>query len=49
MKLEDQIAGGMPTVEGDTENLKQLASARVVFDPRFEILAGTLGLALSHV
>ena len=42
-KLEDQIADGTAKVEGNTEVLKQLASAMVVFDPRFEILPGTKG------
>ncbi len=42
-KLTDQIADGTAKVEGNTEVLKQLASAMVVFDPRFEILPGTKG------
>ncbi|MEA3410614.1 MAG: alkyl sulfatase dimerization domain-containing protein [Pseudomonadota bacterium] len=44
-KLEDQIADGTAKVEGNTEILEQLASAMVVFDPRFEILPGTKGPA----
>jgi alkyl sulfatase BDS1-like metallo-beta-lactamase superfamily hydrolase len=43
--LEDQIADGTAKAEGNTEILKQLASAMVVFDPRFEILPGTRGPA----
>jgi alkyl sulfatase BDS1-like metallo-beta-lactamase superfamily hydrolase len=42
-KLTDQIADGTAKAEGDTEILKQLASAMVVFDPRFEIMPGTQG------
>jgi len=32
-------------VDGNVEILKQLASTLVVFDPRFEIMPGTKGLA----
>ena len=44
-KLEDQIADGTAKVEGNTEVLDKLASAMVVFDPRFEIMPGTRGPA----
>ncbi len=44
-KLGDQIADGTAKVEGNTAILDQLASAMVVFDPRFEILPGTRGPA----
>jgi len=44
-KLEDQIADGTAKAEGNTEVLKQLASAMAVFDPRFEIMPGTKGPA----
>ena len=44
-KLGDQIADGTAKVEGNTAILDQLASAMVVFDPRFEILPGTRGAA----
>jgi linear primary-alkylsulfatase len=39
--LEAQIADGTAKVEGDASILKQLASAMVDFDPRFEIMPGT--------
>lgn len=39
--LEAQIADGTAKVEGDPGILKQLASAMVDFDPRFEIMPGT--------
>jgi alkyl sulfatase BDS1-like metallo-beta-lactamase superfamily hydrolase len=39
--LEAQIEDGTAKVEGDTTILEKLASAMVVFDPRFEILPGT--------
>jgi alkyl sulfatase BDS1-like metallo-beta-lactamase superfamily hydrolase len=39
--LEAQIADGAAKVEGDAGILKQLASAMVDFDPRFEIMPGT--------
>ncbi|MDJ0993232.1 MAG: alkyl sulfatase dimerization domain-containing protein [Dinoroseobacter sp.] len=39
--LDDQIAGGTATVEGDVSVLAQLASTMVDFDPLFEILPGT--------
>jgi alkyl sulfatase BDS1-like metallo-beta-lactamase superfamily hydrolase len=41
--LAAQIEDGTAKVEGNTEILGQLASAMVVFDPRFEILPGTRG------
>ncbi len=41
--LAAQIADGTATAEGNTELLNQLASAMVVFDPRFEIMPGTKG------
>ena len=41
--LKAQIADGTAKAEGNTEILDQLASALVVFDPRFEILPGTKG------
>ena len=44
-KFGDQIADGTAKVEGNTAILDQLASAMVVFDPRFEILPGTRGPA----
>jgi len=44
-KLGDQIADGTAKAEGNTAILDQLASAMVVFDPRFEILPGTRGPA----
>ncbi len=44
-KLTDQIADGTAKAEGNTEVLKQLASAMVVFDPQFEIMPGTRGPA----
>jgi alkyl sulfatase BDS1-like metallo-beta-lactamase superfamily hydrolase len=40
-KLEAQIADGTAKVQGDASILKQLASAMVDFDPRFEIMPGT--------
>jgi len=43
--LSEQIADGTAKVKGNTEILKQLASAMVVFDPRFEIMPGTRGPA----
>jgi hypothetical protein len=39
--LEAQIADRTAKVEGDASVLKQLASAMVEFDPRFEIMPGT--------
>lgn len=39
--LEAQIADGAAKVEGDAGILRQLASAMVDFDPRFEIMPGT--------
>ena len=39
--LEAQIADGTAKVKGDASVLKKLASAMVVFDPRFEIMPGT--------
>ncbi|TCR76720.1 alkyl sulfatase dimerization domain-containing protein [Rhizobium sp. BK376] len=39
--LEQQIADGTAKVRGDVDVLKQLASAMVDFDPRFEIMPGT--------
>ena len=41
--LDAQIADGTARIEGDTGVLEQLASAMIVFDPRFEILPGTKG------
>jgi len=41
VELEDQIADGTATVEGDVSVLTQLASTMVDFDPLFEILPGT--------
>ena len=41
--LEAQIVDLTAKVEGNKEVLAQLASAMVVFDPRFEILPGTKG------
>jgi alkyl sulfatase BDS1-like metallo-beta-lactamase superfamily hydrolase len=43
--LTAQIEDGTATAEGDTAVLRQLASAMVVFDPRFEIMPGTKGPA----
>ena len=43
--LAAQIEDGTAQVEGDTDILGQLASAMVVFDPRFEIMPGTAGPA----
>lgn len=40
-ELEDQIADGTATVEGDVSILAQLASTMVDFDPLFEVLPGT--------
>ena len=40
--LEAQLADGTATVEGDVTLLAQLAATMVDFDPRFEILPGTL-------
>ncbi len=39
--LEDQIADGTASIEGDASILAQLASLMVDFDPLFEILPGT--------
>ncbi|MDJ0858296.1 MAG: alkyl sulfatase dimerization domain-containing protein [Dinoroseobacter sp.] len=39
--LDDQIADGTATVDGDVSVLAQLASTMVDFDPLFEILPGT--------
>ncbi|QDT74729.1 alkyl/aryl-sulfatase [Lacipirellula limnantheis] len=43
--LEAQIADGTATVDGDVAVLQQLASTMVDFDPRFEIMPGTKGVA----
>jgi alkyl sulfatase BDS1-like metallo-beta-lactamase superfamily hydrolase len=43
--LEAQMADGTAKIEGDKKVLGQLASALVVFDPRFEIMPGTKGPA----
>ncbi len=43
VKLDDQIADGTATIEGDASVLQQLASTMVDFDPLFEILPGTKG------
>ena len=40
--LEAQLADGTATVEGDVTLLAQLAATMFDFDPRFEILPGTL-------
>ena len=40
-ELEQQIADGTATIEGDASVLAQLASTMVDFDPLFEILPGT--------
>ncbi|MEP4768898.1 MAG: alkyl sulfatase dimerization domain-containing protein [Roseibium sp.] len=40
-ELEDQIADGTATVEGNVSILAQLASTMVDFDPLFEVLPGT--------
>ena len=45
--LEAQIADGSAKVQGDASILKQLASAMVTFDPRFEIMPGTKGIAVA--
>ena len=45
--LEAQIADGTAKVQGDASILKQLASAMVTFDPRFEIMPGTKGIAVA--
>jgi alkyl sulfatase BDS1-like metallo-beta-lactamase superfamily hydrolase len=39
--LEEQIADGTATVEGDVSILGQLATTMVEFDPRFPIMPGT--------
>ena len=39
--LEDQIADGTASIEGDASILAQLASIMVDFDPLFEVLPGT--------
>ena len=39
--LDQQIADGTATIEGDVSVLAQLASTMVDFDPLFEILPGT--------
>ncbi|WP_171188493.1 alkyl/aryl-sulfatase [Ruegeria sp. HKCCC2117] len=41
VELEQQIADGTATIEGDPSVLAQLASTMVDFDPLFEILPGT--------
>ena len=41
VELEQQIADGIATIEGDPGVLAQLASTMVDFDPLFEILPGT--------
>ena len=46
--LAAQIEDGTAKVEGDTTILGQLASAMVVFDPRFEIMPGTAGPATAE-
>ena len=46
--LSAQIEDGTAQVEGDTGILSQLASAMVVFDPRFEIMPGTAGPAIEE-
>jgi alkyl sulfatase BDS1-like metallo-beta-lactamase superfamily hydrolase len=43
--LAAQIEDGTAKVDGDTQILGSLASAMVVFDPRFEIMPGTRGPA----
>jgi alkyl sulfatase BDS1-like metallo-beta-lactamase superfamily hydrolase len=43
--LEAQIRGGTAKVTGDVSVLKKLASTRVDFDPRFEIMPGTKAMA----
>ena len=40
--LEAQIADGTAKVEGDPGILKKLAATMVEFDPRFEIMPGTV-------
>jgi alkyl sulfatase BDS1-like metallo-beta-lactamase superfamily hydrolase len=40
--LEAQIADGTAKAEGDAGVLKQLGSTMVDFDPRFQIMSGTL-------
>jgi alkyl sulfatase BDS1-like metallo-beta-lactamase superfamily hydrolase len=40
--LEAQIAEGTAKVEGDASILKKLAATMVNFDPRFEVMPGTL-------
>ncbi len=40
--LDAQIADGTAKVEGDAGILKQLAATMVEFDPRFEIMPGTM-------
>lgn len=40
-ELEDQIADGTATVEGDVSILAKLAATMVDFDPLFEVLPGT--------
>jgi alkyl sulfatase BDS1-like metallo-beta-lactamase superfamily hydrolase len=48
--LEAQIAAGTAKVQGDASVLKQLASTMVDFDPRFEIMPGTIdrGTKIGH-
>jgi hypothetical protein len=43
--LAAQMADGKAKIEGNKQILEQLASTLVVFDPRFEIMPGTKGLA----
>ena len=43
--LAAQIEDGTAKVDGDMQILGSLASAMVVFDPRFEIMPGTKGPA----
>jgi alkyl sulfatase BDS1-like metallo-beta-lactamase superfamily hydrolase len=40
--LDAQIADGTATVDGDVSVLGKLAAAMVDFDPRFEIMPGTV-------
>ncbi|MFO1144754.1 MAG: alkyl sulfatase dimerization domain-containing protein [Amaricoccus sp.] len=47
--LEAQIADGTAKVAGDVGVLAQLAATMVDFDPRFEIMPGTHGLAAGPV
>jgi alkyl sulfatase BDS1-like metallo-beta-lactamase superfamily hydrolase len=48
--LEAQIADGTALVQGDASVLKQLAATMVDFDPRFEIMPGTMarGIKVGH-